>query len=150
MARAREFRSEIWLPGRLERVFEFFSDAGNLEALTPPWVNFHILTPRPIAMKAGTEIEYRLKIRGLPVKWRTLIRTWEPPHRFVDEQARGPYRMWIHEHTFTEKDGGTLVADYVRYAVAFDFLVHGLFVKRDVERIFEFRREALQRMKWDK
>jgi ligand-binding SRPBCC domain-containing protein len=144
----REFKTETWIPAPLPKVFEFFSNAGNLEALTPPWVSFHIITPQPIAMHPGALIDYRLRIRGLPVNWRTRITTWNPPHRFVDEQLRGPYRVWEHEHTFEEKNGGTFMRDNVRYAVPFDFLVHALFVRRDVERIFEYRREALLKTAW--
>jgi ligand-binding SRPBCC domain-containing protein len=87
-------------------------------------------------MQVGTLIDYRLKLRGFPMRWRTLISAWDPPHRFVDEQLKGPYRQWIHEHTFEARDGGTLAKDYVQYAVPFDFLVHGLLVRPDVEKIF--------------
>jgi ligand-binding SRPBCC domain-containing protein len=90
-------------------------------------------------MKAGTLIDYRLRIRGLPVRWQTEITAWQPPHRFVDEQKRGPYRLWVHEHRFESKAGGTLCTDHVRYAVPGGEWVHRLFVRRDVERIFAFR-----------
>jgi len=102
------------------------------------------VTPKPIEIKTGALIDYKLKVRGLPLRWRTLIRDWEPPHRFVDEQLRGPYRQWIHEHTFEPQDGGTLARDVVRYAVPFDFIAHPLFVRRDIEKIFAFRQQALK------
>ena len=148
MPRERELKTEIWLDGPIERVFDFFSNAENLELLTPPWINFKIATPLPIEMRAGTLIDYRLKIRGFPAKWRTLISAWEPPHRFVDEQLKGPYAQWIHEHTFESKNGGALVTDRVRYKVPFDFLVHRYFVQGDLDQIFAFRRQALQKMNW--
>jgi ligand-binding SRPBCC domain-containing protein len=91
--------TRLFLPRPLEIVFPFFADAGNLEILTPPWLRFEIVTPRPIAMRAGALIEYRLRLHGVPLRWQSEITAWEPPHRFVDEQRRGPYRAWIHEHT---------------------------------------------------
>lgn len=141
----REFTTELWLPLPPEQVFPFFGDAANLDAITPPWVNFRILTPLPIVMRAGTLIDYQLRVHGFPLHWRTRINAWQPPHRFVDEQLRGPYRQWIHEHTFEPRNGGTLARDRVRYAVPLDFLTHRLFVRRDLERIFAFRQEALRR-----
>src|SRR5690349_11084091 len=122
--RIRELRSEQWFPHPVEEVFSFFSNAENLELLTPPWVNFHILTPRPIPMHTGALIDYKLRIHGFPVRWQSEITVWDPPHRFVDEQRRGPYRLWHHEHTFEPRDNGTLCIDLVRYAVPFDFLTH--------------------------
>jgi ligand-binding SRPBCC domain-containing protein len=139
----RTFRSEIWLPRPLEEVFAFFADAGNLQALTPPWLDFTILTPSPIPMRPGTRIDSRLRLHGFPIRWQTEITAWEPPHRFVDEQRRGPYRLWVHEHRFETCDGGTHIADNVRYAVPGGWLVERLIVRRDVERIFEFRRQKL-------
>jgi ligand-binding SRPBCC domain-containing protein len=141
----REFQSELWLPQRREEVFAFFSDARNLDAITPPWVRFRMETVGPVEMKRGALIDYKLRVRGFPIRWRTKITEWKPPVRFVDEQLRGPYRLWIHEHEFEPRDGGTLVRDRVRYAVPFDFLVHNLFVRRDVARIFAYRTESLQR-----
>jgi ligand-binding SRPBCC domain-containing protein len=140
-----EFQSELWLPLPPEELFPFFADAANLDALTPPWLHFHIITPLPIEMKAGALIDYRLRVHGLPLRWRTRINVWQPPHRFVDEQIRGPYRQWIHEHTFEARDGGTLARDVVRYAVPFDLLVHRWLVRPDIEKIFQFRSEALRR-----
>ena len=142
--RVREFQSELWLPLPPEELFPFFADAANLDALTPPWLHFHIVTLPPVEMKAGALIDYRLRVHGLPLRWRTRINDWQPPHRFVDEQIRGPYRQWIHEHTFKARDGGTLAHDSVRYAVPLDFLAHRLFVRPDIERIFKFRMEALK------
>jgi ligand-binding SRPBCC domain-containing protein len=141
-----EFQSELWLPRTPEEIFPIFADANNLETLTPPWLHFHIVTPRPIAMREGALIDHRLRVRGIPLRWRTRINVWEPPHRFVDEQLRGPYRQWIHEHTFEPRDGGTLARDRVHYAVALDFLVHRWLVRPDVERIFEFRQEKLRKL----
>ncbi|MEY3480070.1 MAG: hypothetical protein RIQ71_845 [Verrucomicrobiota bacterium] len=143
--RIREFQCEIWLPLPPEELFPFFADAGNLDAITPKWLNFRIATPRPIEMREGALIDYKLRVRGMPLRWRTLIREWNPPHSFVDEQLRGPYWQWIHRHTFEPQNGGTLARDIVHYAVPFDFIAHPLFVRRDIERIFAYRQEALRK-----
>jgi ligand-binding SRPBCC domain-containing protein len=127
-------------------VFAFFSDAHNLNAITPPWLHFEILTPQPIAMRVGTRLRYRLRLRGVPLHWLTEITAWEPPQRFVDRQLEGPYRLWVHEHIFTERDGGALMRDRVDYAVPGGFLgplLHRLFVGPDVARIFAYREERL-------
>jgi ligand-binding SRPBCC domain-containing protein len=137
--RIHEFHSEIWLPLPPAEIFPFFADAGNLQALTPPWLNFKILTPLPVTMQEGALIDYKLRVRGFPVRWQTRINLWQPPHRFVDEQRCGPYRQWIHEHTFEARDGGTLACDRVRYAVPLDFLIHRLLVRPDIEKIFQYR-----------
>ena len=142
--RIREFQSQLWLPRSRDEVFTFFSDAANLNAITPASVHFRMVTSSPVEMRAGTLIDYRMRIRGIPVSWRTRITVWEPPHRFADEQLRGPYRFWQHEHRFDSKDGGTVVRDHVRYAVPFDFIAHPLFVGRDVEKIFTYRQEQLR------
>jgi len=137
------FTAELWLPRPREEVVPFFANAANLERLTPPWLTFRLLTPTPIEMRAGALIDYRLRVRGVPLRWRTRIAVWEPPDRFVDEQLRGPYRLWVHEHTFAEADGGTLCRDDVRYAVPGGALVDRWLVRPDIERIFAYRREVL-------
>jgi ligand-binding SRPBCC domain-containing protein len=142
--RIREFQTELWLPRPREEIFAFFADAANLDAITPPWVHFHTVTRAPIEMRPGTLIDHKLRIHGLPIRWRSRITVWEPPARFVDEQVRGPYRLWRHEHVFEERDAGTLVRDRVQYAVPFDFVVHDLLVRRDVEKIFAHRTETLR------
>jgi len=129
-------------------VFPFFADAQNLERLTPPWLSFRILTPLPIEMRTGTRIDYRIGIRGVPVRWQTHIRRWQPPYAFADEQLRGPYSLWHHTHTFTPQRGGTLLSDEVRMRPKGGPLagaVMSLFVRRDVERIFRYRAEAMAR-----
>lgn len=133
----------LWLPQPATNVFAFFADAANLESITPPWLRFEILTPLPIAMAVGTHIDYRLRYRGVPLRWRTEISAWEPPHRFVDSQIEGPYRRWVHEHVFTEQDGGTLATDYVEYALLGGAFTNALFVGRDLERIFGYRRQRM-------
>jgi ligand-binding SRPBCC domain-containing protein len=143
--RVRNFESQLWLPQPRDEVFAFFSDAANLDAITPTWLNFRTITPGSIVMHCGTMLEYKLRIHGFPIRWRSQITAWEPPVRFVDEQVRGPYRLWIHEHTFVERDGGTLVCDRVQYAVAFDWLTDSLLVRPDVERIFRYRADVLRR-----
>ncbi len=130
----------------MSRVFEFFADAGNLEMITPPWLRFSILTLRPIAMGKGTRIDYRLRLHGLPLRWSSEITHWDPPRGFVDEQRHGPYRVWIHLHEFVERDGGTEVRDFVRYAVPGGRLVDRLFVRGDLERIFAHRARSLRRI----
>jgi ligand-binding SRPBCC domain-containing protein len=138
------FTAELWLPHAPAEIFPFFGDARNLQAITPAWLDFQIVTPGPITMQAGTLIDYRLRVHGVPLRWRTRINAWEPPHRFVDEQLRGPYRQWLHEHTFVAQNGGTLARDVVRYAVPGGALVNWLFVRRDVERIFAHRQAKLR------
>lgn len=137
--------TEQWFPRPRREVFDFFADAANLEAITPPFLHFQIVTPPPIEMRPGTLIDYRLSLHGVPIRWRTEISDWEPSVRFVDQQLRGPYRYWIHEHTFTERDGGTLVKDSVAYAVPGGALVHWLIVRRDLRTIFAWRRLTLER-----
>lgn len=137
------FETELWLPRPLEEVFRFFAEARNLEALTPPWVGFEVLTPGPISMTCGTLIDYRIRVHGIPLRWRTEIAEWQPPHRFVDRQLRGPYTLWHHTHTFEERDGGTLCRDRVRYRPRGGALMNWLFVRRDVERIFRFREQRM-------
>jgi len=141
-----EKHTAITLPYSAPTVFDFFADAANLQVLTPPWLDFRITTPTPIEMYVGRTINYRLKVHGVPIRWRTLISRWDPPHVFVDECVRGPYRLWRHEHTFTPVAGGTRVADHVTYALPLGplgYLAHGLFVKRDVDRIFAYRQARL-------
>ena len=142
-AHVHTLRREQRLARPIDEVFAFFGDARNLEAITPPLLRFRVLTPDPIAMGPGALIRYRLRVRGMPVGWLTAIREWEPPHRFVDEQLRGPYALWHHTHTF-ERDGddATIMRDEVRYALPFGplgELARRLFVGRDVEEIFDFR-----------
>lgn len=132
------------LPRPLAEVFPFFADATNLERLTPPWLHFHVLTPQPIEMRLGAMIDYWLRVRGLPLRWRTRINAWQPPHRFVDEQLRGPYRQWVHEHTFHGEGSETVVRDQVDYVVPGGALVHGLLVKPDIRRIFSYRQHVLE------
>ena len=127
----------------LEQVFDFFSAAENLDLLTPPWVRFSILTPLPIEMAVGTIIDYRIRLRGVPVTWRSEITEWQPPLAFCDEQRRGPYRFWIHRHTFQETPDGTLVTDHVDYGVLGGALVNRLFVARELRRIFDYRKARL-------
>ncbi len=133
----------LFVPRDREAVFDFFSDARQLQAITPPWLHFEVLTPAPIVMHAGALIDYRLRLRGLPLRWQSRITVWDPPRCFVDEQTRGPYRLWRHEHRFEEADGGTHVLDDVDYAVPGGALVHALVVRRDIERIFAWRQAQL-------
>lgn len=139
-----EFHSGIWLPKPLAEVFPFFSEARNLEILTPPWLRFEVLTRGPLEMSQGLKIDYKLRLRGLPVRWQSEITRWEPPCLFVDEQRRGPYRLWVHEHRFREENGMTLAEDSVRYAVPGGWVVDRLFVRRDLRKIFDFRHSQLR------
>jgi ligand-binding SRPBCC domain-containing protein len=139
-------RREIWLPHSREKVFEFFSQARNLEQITPPLLHFHVLTPEPIEMREGTLIDYKLKIRGFPVRWRTKITRWNPPYEFADVQLKGPYKLWDHTHRFLEENGGTRMIDEVVYELPFGplgELVHRVLVRRDVEEIFRYRNQVI-------
>jgi ligand-binding SRPBCC domain-containing protein len=135
--------SELWLPRPIAEIFAFFAEAGNLEELTPPFLKFEVVTPAPIVLRPGALIDYRIRVHGLPIRWRTEIVEWDPPRRFVDVQLKGPYTLWHHTHSFEERDGGTLCLDDVRYRPFGGALINALFVRRDVDRIFQFRRERL-------
>ena len=138
-----QLKSEFWLPVLREELFEFFSDAFKLEELTPPWLQFRVVTPKPIEMQDGITIDYRLKLHGFPLRWQSKITLWDPPFQFVDEQIRGPYRLWHHLHSFEPRDGGTLCRDDVDYSVLGGALANRFLVQGDIERIFKFRREKL-------
>jgi ligand-binding SRPBCC domain-containing protein len=140
------YRSEQWLPRTLDEVFPFFADARNLEELTPPWLRFDVVTPEPIPMIVGTTIDYRLAWRGIPLRWTSEIAAWEPPHRFIDRQLRGPYRLWHHEHRFEVGENGTKVIDEVDYAVGGGAIANHLGVARDIEKIFAFRSARLREL----
>ncbi len=135
------------LDGTPDEVFPFFADAFNLEALTPPLLRFRVITPGPIAMHPGALIQYRLRLHGIPVGWTTLIQDWTPSVRFIDTQLKGPYALWHHTHEFEELPGDrTRMTDVVRYAIGFGPLgeiAHRALVRRDVEAIFDYRREAI-------
>jgi ligand-binding SRPBCC domain-containing protein len=146
LMRMHNFESQLWLPKPREEIFAFFSDALNLDLITPPWLHFQTITPRAIGMQSGAIIDHRLRVHGFPLRWRSKIIVWEPPSRFMDEQVRGPYRLWIHEHRFEQRDGGTLMHDHVRYAVLFDFLIHRFFIRPDIERIFAYREMKLRKI----
>ena len=137
------FESQRTLERPITEVFEFFSNAHNLAAITPPELHLEILTPAPIEMFAGTLIDYRLKLHGIPLRWQTEITEWNPPHFFLDEQRRGPYRLWRHTHTFDETKNGVVVGDSVEYAVWGNGLINRLFVRPDIEKIFAYRSEQL-------
>ena len=136
------------LPGDPDDVFGFFADALNLEAITPPWLRFRVVTPKPIEMAPGTMIEYRLDLHRIPIRWLTRIERWEPGSCFVDVQVRGPYRLWQHTHSFEPHARGTLMRDTVRYALPLGpigRLAQAAFVRRDLERIFDFRQAEVAR-----
>ncbi len=148
MTKPREYslHREQWIPSPLPEVFGFFSEATNLDRITPPWLHFRILAA-PEKIDKGVLINYRLAWHGIPMRWTTRIEEWNPPHSFVDLQLRGPYRLWHHTHAFEERDGGTLMCDTLRYAVPLgmvgDFFA-GWRVHPDVERIFDYRAEQIR------
>lgn len=143
----QHFQTETTIPATPAEVFTFFSDARNLARITPPTLDFHIITQLPLAMREGALIDYRLRLHGFPMRWRTLISRWNPPFDFIDEQLKGPYRTWIHHHTFAElPNGQTLMKDSVRYSLPFPpfGLVALPFVRREVEGIFAYRQKVIR------
>jgi ligand-binding SRPBCC domain-containing protein len=129
----------------LPATFAFFSNASNLERLTPGWVQFSIVTPLPLVMRAGLEIDYRIRLHGVPLAWTSRIDVWEPGHRFVDRQVAGPYVWWRHEHRFGTVGDATRVIDEVEYLPRAAWMTARV-VRRDVERIFRYRQDALQQI----
>jgi hypothetical protein len=148
MLQGHVLEREQRIPRPLDQVFPFFADAGNLEAITPAWLRFSIVPPRPADMRVGALIEYRLRLHGIRVSWLTRIEEWVPSERFVDVQLRGPYALWHHTHGFeADGNGGTLMRDTVRYALPYGPLgqvAHRLFVARDLAAIFDFRTERVR------
>jgi ligand-binding SRPBCC domain-containing protein len=150
MMRVHTLIREQELPGTAEEVFAVFADARALEAITPPILRFEVVTPGEIEMRVGTLIAYRLRLHGVPISWLTSIQAWDPPHRFVDQQVRGPYAFWHHTHElFPSGTARTRMRDTVRYAIGFGplgELAHRVLVRRDLEAIFDFRRQKVAEM----
>jgi len=137
---------EQWLPRPIEEVFSFFSRPENLQTITPLWLYFRVIESPP-ELVAGSLIRYRLRVHWIPVHWTSEITVWDPPHRFIDRQLSGPYALWHHEHSFSMRQGGTVIRDFVTYALPLGGLggfAHTLFVKRDVQSIFDFRAQTMQ------
>ena len=140
---------ETVLNGSIEEVFDFFSKAENLDKITPPILGFRIITPLPVEMKKGTLIDYKIKLNGIPFNWRTEITKWDPPNCFEDTQLKGPYKMWIHEHKFIERNNKTFMTDTVRYISpggVIEFIPHNLIVKKKVDFIFDYRQKIFDEL----
>ena len=147
--RFHTLRREQWIPRPIDEVFAFFADARNLEEITPPWLGFRILAIDPGAICEGAKIRYRLRLHGIPIHWRTVIRRWDAPHRFVDVQTSGPYQLWHHTHRFEEHGGRTRMIDVVRYRLPLGIvgrMVHAWKVRDDLRRIFDYRRQRIERL----
>lgn len=138
------FERTLDVPYARDQIFPFFSNADNLDSITPPWLHFQITSPTPIDMAVGTMIHYNLRLHAIPIRWVSEITAWEPPYRFVDEQRKGPYLQWIHEHRFEQRDSGTTIIDCVDYAVLGGALINKLFVLPDLQRVFDYRHSILR------
>lgn len=139
---------EQWLPKPIDEVFAFFSRPENLQVITPPWLDFRMVKT-PETLHAGSLIRYRLRWHRVPIRWTTEISEWNPPSGFVDREISGPYALWNHEHRFISQNGGTAMSDRVTYALPFGWfgeIAHTLAVRRDVEKIFDFRAETMTRL----
>ena len=140
---------ESFVPQPKAVVFDFFSRAENLETLTPPWLSFRILTPRPVAMRRGATIAYRVKVHGIPIQWLTGIERWDPPDGFIDVQLEGPYKVWRHTHRFSDFEGGAHILDRVEYSLPLGWLgrlAHQLQIRRDLTRIFDYREQRVHEL----
>jgi ligand-binding SRPBCC domain-containing protein len=140
------FTTVVDLPQSIDSVFAFFSEAINLERITPPELHFEIVSPLPISIQSGTQIDYRLRLFGLPFHWASRITQWDPPRGFVDEQIRGPYGLWVHTHTFASTLTGTRIEDHVRFSLPMSPLgdIAYPIVRRRLRRIFAYREQAVR------
>ena len=145
MAKTHRLKTSVTIPLDIDEAFSFFADVANLEIITPPELNFRIVTPQPFTIKEGTEIDYRLRLYGLPIAWRARITNWNPPYRFVDEQIQGPYKLWAHIHRFYEQNGNTEIVDEVWYQLPLWPLGEVAYplVAVQLYRIFRFRKQAI-------
>ena len=144
-----QFTTQQFVPQPLSAVFPFFERPENLAAITPSWLGLRITTASPIQMREGTVIEYSIKVMGIRIGWKSRISEYDPPRAFVDEQLKGPYSFWHHTHRFLEVDGGTLLADEIRYGMPFGIvgqIVHRLVVRKQLQSIFHYRAQAIERM----
>jgi ligand-binding SRPBCC domain-containing protein len=143
-----QLTKKIWVPAKKEEVFEFFADAWNLEKITPPELNFNIVTPRPFKIKKEALIEYQLKLLFFKFSWTTIISEWNPPNMFADEQLKGPYKYWHHTHNFKEFNGGTQITDIVNYELPFFPLGEIAYpiIKLQLKRIFNYREKVIKKM----
>ena len=142
-----EINMKQYINKPLDVVFEFFSKPENLEIITPESLSFNILTPTPIKMGKGSLVDYTIRLFGIPIHWRTLISDYEPPFRFVDQQIKGPYTFWHHTHTFKLVEGGVEIIDQVKYSLPLGWLgtlAHAIWVRKDLEKIFEYRKTIIQ------
>lgn len=140
------YKAETLLKSSKTDVFAFFSDAQNLEKITPPWLEFKIISISTPTIEKGTLLDYALKIHGIPVRWTTLIEEWNPPHFFVDRQLKGPYSLWHHTHRFVDEGDKTRMIDEIRYQLPLGLLGEifaGWLVHRDIRRIFDYRKQMI-------
>lgn len=138
-------RRKLWVPKPIDKVFPFFSDVKNLDRITPKWLHFRSVE-HPESVGEGTRLMHKLKIRGIPITWVSEITHWDPPYGFVDEQKKGPYRLWKHEHTFREEKDGTVCEDTVKYAVLGGDLINRFLIAPDLKKIFDYRQERLRKI----
>jgi len=133
-------------PRPLGEIFDFFTQVSNLESMTPPFLHFRNLTSNRVPLRPGAEIEHAMRLYGIPITWRTRIEHFAPDESFVDRQIRGPYKLWLHKHSFREIAGGTEMADQVDYELPLGLLGElggGLLTRRLVSHIFAYRKAVL-------
>lgn len=141
------FKRYQWVNSPLDNIFTFFSDGANLQKLTPSNMQFKVINQSTEVLEAGTLIDYKLKVHGIPMKWKTRINSFTKNESFVDDQLKGPYKKWLHKHSFTSVKGGTLICDNVAYKVPLGILGHvvaGWFIKMDINNIFNYRNKVIE------
>ena len=143
-----EFKEKQFIDLPIEEVFNYFSNPSNLQKITPKYLNFKIKNNPPFIMKKGQLFEYRLRVRGIPITWISLISSYDPPYSFIDEQIKGPYSSWHHTHLFKEENGGTVIIDEVKYTLPLGLIgkiVNLIWVKKDLDKIFQYRQKIIEK-----